>query len=80
MPGVRRLDLRDVQAELEARAAPRDPGHAVAEALLRERLAVAAVARAIPLSGVQVVDVCRAHEPCMAVSMLGAAPPRPCRQ
>jgi hypothetical protein len=60
--------------------APRHPHDAVAEALLGERLAVRGGRQRDAAVGVQVVDVRRLDQPCIAVSMLGAAPPRPCRQ
>jgi hypothetical protein len=50
-------DRGDVQAELEARPAPRHPDHAVAEALAGQRLAVGGGGQRDAGVGVQVVDV-----------------------
>ena len=48
---------RDLQAQLEARAAPRHPGQLAAEALLGERLAVGGGREGDHRVGVEVVDV-----------------------
>ena len=60
--GFARLDRRDVQAELEARAPPRHPDHPAAEASAVSSSPSAAVAIAMPAVGVQVVDVRRIHQ------------------
>ena len=54
---VRALDVADVQAELEARAAPRDPYDTIAEALARERRTVRGCREGDAGVGMQVVDV-----------------------
>ena len=50
-------DGRDVQPELEAGPAPRDPGDAVAEAAAGQRLAVGGRGERDPGVGMEVVDV-----------------------
>ena len=60
---VLRLDRRDVQAQLEARAAPRHPDHLAAEDLLRQLRAVLRRRDRDARVGMQVVDVCGIHQP-----------------
>ena len=60
--GVLRLDRGDVEAELEAGAAPRHPHDLVAEDLRRELLAVGGGRDGDARVGVQVVDVRRVDE------------------
>ena len=55
--GMRAADLGHVQSELEARAAPADPGDPVAEAAAGELLAVGGGRQGDPRIGVEVVDV-----------------------
>ena len=59
---VRLADGGDVQAELEAGAAPRHPHHLLAEALLGQRLAVGRGGQGDAGVGVEVVDVGGVHQ------------------
>ena len=60
--GLLRLDRGDVEAELEAGPAPRDPDDLVAEDLLGQRLAVGGGRDGDAGVGVQVVDVRGVHQ------------------
>ena len=60
---VRPLDRGDVEAQLEPGAPPRDPGHAVAEAVARQRLAVGGGRERDPGVRVEVVDVGGVDQP-----------------
>ncbi len=56
-------ELGDVQAELEARAPPRDPADPVAEAVTGQRRPIGCGREGDPRVGVQVVDMRRLDEP-----------------
>ena len=67
--------------ELEAGPPPRDPRDPVAEAAPGQRLAVGGGRERDAGVRMEVVDVVGVDAaPCIAVSIDGAAPPRPCRQ
>ena len=55
--GFARADRGDVEAQLEPRPPPRHPGHAIAERLARQRLAVGRGRERDPRVGMEVVDV-----------------------
>ena len=67
----------DLEGELEAGSPPREPSDLVSVATLGQLLTVLGGRQGDHRIGVEMVDVVGSSNPCMAVSMLGAAPGAP---